>query len=68
LNRYNPSHGIDYVEFYINDELVFTDDSKPYEYMWRRGKFLEFGYNIDVFAYDTSGNYSSDWVGILRIL
>ncbi len=61
-------YGIDYVEFYINDELIFTDYSEPYEYTWRKGEFLTFDYDIDVVAYDNSGNYSSDWIGVFRIL
>jgi hypothetical protein len=49
--------GMNYVEFYIDDQLKFTDHSAPYMYIWTQRGFL-FPYQISVRAYDNAGNYA----------
>ena len=49
--------GIEKVEFYINDELVKTIESEPYEWTWK--KFSIGKKTITVTAYDTEGKMSS---------
>ena len=56
--------GIEVVEFYINDELVFNDTEEPYEYSPDlrpifRYPFLPQPYNIMVKAIDTEGKFST---------
>lgn len=49
--------GIEKVEFYLNDALMETLETEPYEWTWKR---LSFGKKtITVTAYDTEGKVSS---------
>lgn len=47
------------VEFYIQDQLVYTDTSSPYEYGWSTAG-LNGTYTITAKAYDPAGNSSAD--------
>jgi len=49
--------GIEKVEFYLNDVLVKTVESEPYEWVWK--KFSIGRKTITVTAYDTGGKVSS---------
>jgi len=51
--------GINVVEFYINDELVGTDDIPPYGWTWDQLTIL-FPYEIKAIAYDNAGNQDFD--------
>jgi len=61
-------YGIDYVEFYIDNELQSVDSQEPYEWLWRRGTLFQFQQTITAKAYDTTGNYSTDILGVWRFL
>jgi hypothetical protein len=54
----DETSGIDKVEFYINDELKYTDEGAPYEWEWHPG--ISFNPTIKVVAYDEAGNSNSD--------
>ena len=56
-NAYSE-HGIDRVEFYIDDELKHEDDEFPYEWLWDERTFGR--HEIKVIAYDKEGNTTSD--------
>ncbi|UCF13041.1 MAG: hypothetical protein JSW06_01980 [Thermoplasmatales archaeon] len=63
----SPYVEIDYVEFYINDVLMFTDNSEPFE-------FGPYCLNIPfskiksgIIAYATNGDQGSDEIVIWRI-
>ncbi len=51
--------GINEVEFYINNELMGTDNTPPYGWTWDQLVIL-FPYEIKVVAYDIAGNQDSD--------
>jgi len=65
VDVFDATSGVDRVEFYINDELMFTDYEYPYEWIWNstegtgitriegsaRGDF-----NYDFLVYDRAGN------------
>ena len=51
----DPS-GIEKVEFYIDDNLVFTDLDHPYEYAWNTTEYSDGVYTIRAVAYDKAGN------------
>lgn len=57
--------GINRVEFYINDELIYTDAEIPYEWTWEK---ISFGsYNIKAIAYDNEGNPATDSLNVVKI-
>lgn len=51
--------GIDRVEFFISDLLLFTDTESPYEYEWNTLEFEDGEYTLRVISYDNSGNQST---------
>jgi len=55
----NDDKGIKEVKFYIDDAVVFTDDTSPYEYGWNTGATKETTHSIYARAWDTSNNSSS---------
>jgi outer membrane protein assembly factor BamB len=56
--------GIDKVEFYIDDVLKATDNTRPYSWTWNTPAF--FTHTIKVTAYDTSGNSASDDITVKK--
>ena len=57
--------GMNRVEFYINDELVYTDIEIPYEWTWEK---ISFGiYNIKAIAYDNENNSAIDSLNVIRL-
>jgi len=52
----DPLVSIQFVEFYINNELVNSDQSEPYEYLWNTS-FNDIGeYNLKLRSVDNFGN------------
>jgi hypothetical protein len=47
---------LDYVNFYIDGSLVFTDSAAPYSYPWDTTAGPDGGYTIDATAFDMAGN------------
>lgn len=58
--------GMDCVEFYINDELMYIDYEIPYNYLWSVAVTLKF-FSIEVKAYDVAGNSVSDKILLFKI-
>ncbi len=53
----NDNAGVSKIEFIIDDTLVFTDNSVPYEYEWDTSEYTNCEiYTIKVVAYDNSFN------------
>jgi len=52
--------GIKKVEFYVNGRLKCTDQTPSYSCQWKVPRKAGVTYTINVVAYDTSGNQSSD--------
>ena len=53
----NDNTGISKIEFYIDNILIFTDTSAPYEYEWDTSEYSNCEiYTIKVVAYDNSLN------------
>jgi hypothetical protein len=50
---------MDYVDFYIDGSLVFTDSAAPYSYPWDTTAGSDGGYTIDATAFDMAGNSDS---------
>jgi hypothetical protein len=50
---------MDYVNFYIDGSLVFTDSVAPYSYPWDTTAGPDGSYTIDATAYDMAGNFDS---------
>jgi len=54
-----PGTSVERVEFYVDQELVFTDRDPPYQFSWDAGQ----GFNrriIEVVAYNSEGDKGSD--------
>ncbi len=52
------SHGINRVEFYVDDVLKFNDSKPPYRWLWN--EFAIGLHEIKVVAYDDRGEKASD--------
>jgi len=52
------------VEFYIDNNLVFTDTEKPYEYIWETNNSSEGSHTIEVKEFISGDKVSSDEVTI----
>jgi len=52
------SVAIEKVEFYVNNELKFVDDTLPYQWLWNERVIGK--YEIKVIAYDMEGNEAED--------
>lgn len=50
----SKEHGIEKVEFYIDDTLQYTAPAEPYRWTWDTLAF--FKYTVHIVAYDTMGN------------
>lgn len=64
-DAYDAESGMDRVEFYINDELKYTDVEVSYEWIWGKTPFGI--YEIKVVAYDKKGNSSNDSLTVLKM-
>ncbi len=53
-HAFDNESGVSKVEFYIDDELKFTDSEIPYAFMWDERAFLI--HKLEVKAYDYGGN------------
>lgn len=58
--------GINYVEFYVDDILRYTDSSYPFSWMWKE---IAFGIkSVKVLCYDNAGNSASDEIVIWKFI
>jgi len=62
-----PYDEIDYVEYYINDVLTFTDDAPPFEFGPYCPNMPFSKIKIGITAYTTNGDQGSDESTIWRI-
>jgi len=60
----DPS-GVDKVEFYIDDLLVFTDTEAPYEYEWNTTAYADGTHMVKVRAYDTLNNMADKSISVI---
>jgi uncharacterized repeat protein (TIGR02543 family) len=70
-NASDEDTGIERVEFYINGELKETDVTEPYQCLWNENLSNIFSikkHNIEVKAYDLTGNSASKEVDIIRVV
>jgi len=56
--------GVSKVDFYINDTLLATDDTEPYNASWDTMTVADGAYNITAIATDTAGQTASDSIGV----
>jgi hypothetical protein len=56
----NDNEGINRVEFFIDDSLLFTDTESPYEYEWNTTQYEDNSEHVlKVISYDNSDNSTS---------
>ena len=69
-NAFDNESGIKRVEFYIDDELKYSDNVKPYTYDWIGDKkiFFKRRHSIKVVAYDRYNNSNDDSIDVIRFL
>jgi len=65
VDAYDGETGIEKVEFYLNETLVFTDYDYPYEYMWNTTEYPDGTYMIKIIAYDGVGNVAGHEVIVI---
>jgi len=53
--KVDAQNGVDKVEFYIDDQLEYTDHDLPYEWNWDTTQYTETEHKITAKAYDTFG-------------
>ena len=58
---------IERVEFFINNELVKTDEIWPYNWLWQGSGSLEDIHKIEITAYDSEGKSASDSIQVRKI-
>jgi outer membrane protein assembly factor BamB len=63
-DAYQPDVGINRVEFYIDEELKFTDYEEPYEWIWDEQVF--FKHQIKVVAVDNQEASTSDSINVRK--
>ena len=61
----NCSLGIDRVEFYIDDELIYVDYEEPFEYTWDTANWPDGPHIITAKVYDTQGFWVSDSIRVI---
>lgn len=59
---------IERVEFFINNELVKTDEMWPYNWLWQGSGSLEDIHKIEIIAYDSEGKSASDSIEVRKLL
>jgi hypothetical protein len=64
-DAYDNESGIQRVEFYLDDDLKYTDTEAPYVWHWTGRDF--FPYNLKAVAYDNFGNSNSDTIRVWHI-
>jgi len=60
--------GIDKVEFYLDDELIETDDNPPYSWSWIEQTPMKLRHSVSAKAYNILGNYTTDNIIVWRFL
>jgi hypothetical protein len=70
VNATDSKSGIDYVEFYIDDELKESLSSEPYSWVWEELSFKGFKETstIKIVVYDLAGNSASEEMVVRKIL
>ena len=53
------------VEFYIDNQLKYTDTSSPYSYTWDTTQYQDGWHNVKVVAYDNSNTQSSAQTSVI---
>jgi len=56
--------GIDKVEFYVDDQLKFTDTSTPYEFEWDTLAETEGAHALKAIAFDSKGNTATAKISV----
>jgi len=57
------SSEVERVEFYIDEQLVLTDNEQPYQYLWHPPAMLT-SHTILVLAFDKRGNFAQDTITV----
>lgn len=70
VNATDDGFGINKVEFYLDDDIKYTDRTEPYSWTWDRKvpRKLRFRHVIKIIVYDYSGNNANDEIKVWRLL
>jgi len=68
VNASDAESGMNRVEFYIDDELKYTDDSPPYSWTWDEKTPLRFRHTVRVIAYDNAAQPSNETINVWKFL
>lgn len=65
IEGYDDSSGIHYIEFYLNDDLEFTDYDYPYEWEWTEATLGR--QTVKIVAYDNTGKSSEQEINVWKL-
>ena len=68
VNAMADESGVERVEFYIDDELKYSDYSSPYLWNWNTITLLRFTHTIRVTCYDGVGNSNTHEMNVVKFL
>ena len=68
VNANDFESGIEFVKFYIDGELKWTDIKEPYIWTWQKEKSIRLKHTIEVVVYDNIGNEASREMSVWKIL
>jgi len=70
VNAMDYESGLKHVEFYIDDELKFTDGVEPFTYMWKEHSLFSstHKHTIKIVAYDYTGNSNYKEITVRKYL
>lgn len=63
VDAYDEKSRVTRVEFYVDDDLKYVDDSPPYEWQWDETVFWR--HTLKTVAYDTSQNSAVDEISVI---
>ncbi len=63
VEAYDERSRVTRVEFYVDDNLKYVDDSPPYEWQWDEKVFWR--HTLKTVAYDTSQNSAADEISVI---
>ena len=60
------SNNIEKVDFFIDGEMIGTDDTSPYDCRWKQEGVSGFKHSIEAIVHDTEGMSGSHMINVLK--
>ena len=57
-----------HVDFFVDDELMESDDLYPYQWTYKKINLLRIKHTIKVIAYDNDGKSATDEIELIKFL